>query len=132
MTKATAWDNLMCSFPPLSSLGVIVERAGVGQLIGVGSTRYNVRTNRQLNSTKSYERGWRTQAETVPSSRTHLPKVLSTVSLMAEICMSIESVSCKTQGRGGDQEKHGSRGGEGAGEGFVYMDPKRANVTRRG
>lgn len=45
--------------------------------------------------------------------------------------MLIVSMRCQTQGKG-EQEKHGSRGGEGAGEGFVDMDPKRANVTRRG
>jgi hypothetical protein len=51
---------------------------------------------------------------------------------MVEICMLIASVRCKTEGEGGEQEKYGSRRGEGAGEGFVDMDPKRANVTRRG
>ena len=43
--------------------------------------------------------------------------------------MLIASVRCKTQA---NEEKHGSRGWKGAGEGFVDLDPKRANVTRRG
>ena len=60
--------------------------------------------------------------KTVPSTRNHLPKVLSTVSLMVEVCMLIASVRYKMQGKGG----------EGAGEGFIDMDPRRANVTRRG